>query len=233
MIGREYILEKVHEKFPDLLKLRFSINGANICDFSEKILYPFMIYQNTVGIDNRLITLYLPENSNASLLIPFFTAVGVYRRALQFVMSDQNYQNESFQNQVKKVVNNADVCSIIYIDFINRILVLRDGRGGEREISFDQSSYKIKWNYPAALNLYEKIEKFDKIDKLTKKDIFSFPIDPSKKHSNGVLIFTNTSKFESLLDNVKISDNDIKAHLRIQKAIFPNNDSSVQLKNIS
>lgn len=233
MIGKEYILEKVHDRFPDLLKLRFSINGTNISDFSEKILYPFMIYQNTVGTDNRLITLYLPQNSNASLLIPFFTAVGVYRRALQFVMANQNYQNESFQNQVKKVVNNADVCSIIYIDFINRILILRDGRGGEREISFDQSSYKIKWNYPAALNLYEKIEKFDKIDTLTKKDIFSFPIDPSKKHSNGVLIFTNTSKFESLLDNVKVSDNDIKAHLRIQKAIFPNNNDAVQLKNIS
>ncbi len=122
MINKDYIFEKIQEKFPDLHRISFTVNGKTISDYSEKILYPFLIYQNTVDTLNRLITIYLPENSNSSLLTPFISAVGVYRKALQFLMQNQKYINETFPNQERQVVYNGYVCSIIRIDYINRLI---------------------------------------------------------------------------------------------------------------
>jgi len=233
MINKNYISEKIQERFSDLLRIKFSINGNVISDFSEKTLYPFMIYQNTVDTLNRLITVYLPENSNAALLTPFISTVGVYRKALELEMGNQNYKNVVFPNQAKQVVHNGDICSIINIDYINRLFVLRDGKGTEHDVLF-KSAYQLNWTvYPSSKDISKKIEEFSKIDKLGKKDIFTFPLVPKKEYFQGVLLFTNVSKFETLLRTIKISDSDIKEHLKILKASFNADGESIDFTRIS
>ena len=232
MLNKNYISENVQKRFSDLHRVNFSINGRDITDFSEKTLYPFMIYQNTIDTLNRLITIYLPENSNAALLTPFISAVGVYRKALESVMQNKNYNNVAFPNQVKLVVYNGHVCSIITIDYINRFIVLRDGRGYEYDISFD-STFQLIWKYPGSNDVLSQLENFIKIDTLRKKDIFTFPLVPKKEDFQGVLLFTNVSRFETLLRTIKISDSDIKEHLKILKTSFNADGESIDFTRIS
>lgn len=233
MINQNYVSSKIEEKFPELQRISFSINGNILTDYSENSLYPFMIYQNTIDTLNRIITIYLPENSNSALLTPFIAAVGVYRKALKLLTQNLSYKNEQFPGQSKQIVYNGKVCSISRIDYINRILILIEGRGLHHEIPFSGVNI-LNWSfYKNSTDILNKIEAFKKIDTLKKKDIFTFPLTPSKEHYHGIALFTNVSKFESLLRTIKISDSDLREHLNILKTCFCTDNESIEFHNIS
>lgn len=223
MIDKNYLTEIVRSNFPDLASTSFNFNKLAISSFTESTLLPFLVYQNTIDTNHRLIGLFLPETCNSINLVPFYVIMGHYRKALNKIMQTNKFQNQSFGRNEKQVVFNGDICIVSSIDFINRQILLRLGGGREINLPF-QETFKIKWNFKNALDLRNKIESFDEIDFASSHNIFTFPLSPNENQYEGVIIFTNTSKFESILRNVKISGNDLRDHLNIQKAIFQSND---------
>jgi hypothetical protein len=220
MLDKNYLAEIAQTNFPDLANTNFQFNNIRVSSFTESILLPFLVYQNTVDTNNRLIGLFLPENSNIINLVPFYAIMAHYRKALNKIMQTKKYQNQTYGRNEKQVVFNSDICIITSVDFINRQLVLRTGGGREINLSFNQTN-KISWQYDNAQDLCKRIDSFDTIDKANKHNIFTLPFLPSENQYEGVIIFTNTSKFESLLRNIKISKNDIRDHLNIEKVAFP------------
>src|SRR4051812_2610260 len=120
MLDKNYLKDAVLETFPDLLNTEFIFNDARIQKFSEKILLPFLVYQNTTDANHRLIGLFLPENCSSKHLVPFYIIMSQYRKALDAVMHDKDFQNKSFKSGEKQVVYSGDICDIASVDFLNR-----------------------------------------------------------------------------------------------------------------
>jgi hypothetical protein len=231
MLDKSYLKEIIQNSFPDIANTKFSLNNTPVSHFTENSLLPFLVYQNTIDVHHRLIGLYLPQNCSIINLIPFYVMMGQFRKALDTVMQAKNYQNQSFGSNEKQVVFNGDICNISSIDFINRRLIFRSGRGRVINLPFLES-YKIKWSNNAR-DIEKKVESFEEIDRAGSGNIFSFPISPRDNLYEGVIIFTNTSKFESLLRSVEISGTDLREHMNIQKVVFPSKDEDIRFTRLS
>jgi hypothetical protein len=235
MLDKNYLDEVIASKFPDLDNTKIEIDGESISTFTLGKLLPFLVYQNTIDNNHRIIGLYLPEEKDTVNLLPFYVIMGQYRKLINTLMEENDFQYNHFDshsiNRFYDAVYNASSCKIISVDFINRQINLRTGRGNQINIPFSES-YKI--SFPNSQNkLKQKIENLDDIDNARQNNIFTFPIQPNEKHYEGVLIFTNTSKFETLLKTIKVSGNDLRDHLNIEKVTFPNNEEDLKFVRLS
>jgi hypothetical protein len=231
MLDKKYIKEEVKRLFPDLVNTNITLNDRVSDLFFENTLLPFLIFQNTVDVNHRLIGLFMPEASSSNHLVPFYVILGQYRKALNKIMSSQSFQSESYEANQKQIVINGNISSIISADFMNRQLVTRSGDGRELTVPFLES-YKLNWNYRSAIDIRNRLEAFEKIDKSGSGNIFNVPIAPKQHDYEGVIIFTNTSKFESLLKNVKVSGSNLKEYLNIEKVVFTH-DQNIQFVRVS
>lgn len=232
MIDRIYLEEMIEKKFPDLKNTDFICNNIHNYKFTEQSLVPFLVYQNTTDTDHRLIGLYLPEASVISNLVPIYIIMGHYRKALDRVMTKYQYQNKFYVDGSKQVVINGGICNITAVDFLSRQLICRAGMGRTITVPFSQRN-SLKWYYKSATDILEQINLFVKKDKAANGNIFSFPFTPDDKHHEGVIIFTNTSKFESLIRNVQVSGTDLRDHVNIEKVVFPLNEGRIKFVSLS
>lgn len=231
MLNKNYLLDFISKEFPDLKNTRFNINDVSISAFTENTLLPFLIYQNTTDSKNRLIELYLEENSSSANFLPFYVAVGFYRKAVNKALSDQKFSSQKFQPEKKKVRYEADICSITEINFLSRTLQLRSGVR-EFELSFDED-YKLRWDgYNSSRDIKQKLDSFYELYGASQDNIFTMPFDISNRHHEGVILFSNVTKFEMILRNLKVSGNDLRQHLNIQRVVF-NSDIKFQLISAS
>ncbi|GAB3688513.1 hypothetical protein GCM10027592_03540 [Spirosoma flavus] len=219
MIDRSYLEEVIEKHFPDLKNTGFSYNDALTPAFSEQKLLPYLAYQNTIDVRHRLIGLYLPERCSSNL-IPIYIIMGQYRKALDKIMAQAQFKNQAFENGKKQVVYNGSVCCITAIDYLNRQLVFRSGTGLVTTMPFAEK-YRLSWPYKNAEDIKKQVSQFVSNYQAANGNIFSFPLAPADKHYEGVILFTNTSKFESLIRNVKVSGADLRDHINIKKVVFP------------
>ncbi len=231
MIDKKYLKDQIVEFFPDLENTKFRINNTIVSSFTEQLLLPFLIYQNTVDIFNRSIGLYLPRNSTISNLIPFYVVISQYRKALDNLITSKGFKSQSFKPNEKLLNFNGSICSITTVDFINRQIVFQSGRGVSTTLSFF-NTYNIIWQN-SSLDIKQKIESLELIDKSSNGNIFTYPISTKENKIEGVIVFTNTTKFESLLRNVKVSGTDLREHINIQKVDFSSRDGSIKFKSLS
>src|SRR5690349_6456985 len=136
MLDKHFLKDLIIKNFPDLENTSFEFNDKQSQSFSKKYLLPFLIYQNTVDSNNRLISLFLPNDKSLTNLIPFYVILGQYRKAIDIAMNDMNFQNQTFKLNEKPVSYNGEICSLILIDFINRKIHLQSGRGSETQVTF-------------------------------------------------------------------------------------------------
>ncbi|HEV7346874.1 hypothetical protein [Telluribacter sp.] len=226
MINIELITQIIQTYFPDLANTYFSINNNTTPTFTERYLLPYMIYNNSVNPQNRVIGLYLPEDYNIVNLIPFYIIMGKYRKALN--NTQHGFTNQYYTLGQKQVVYKGNICSITSVEFINRQITITSGIGHIIKMTFT-NLYQLQWEYRSAHDVRDLICSFKKIDKAVEGNIFNFPIPPTYDEYEGAIIFTNTSKFESLLQNVKVSDSDLRKHLNIQKVVFSPDEIKFQL----
>src|ERR1700754_828098 len=152
MLNKNYIADYISKEFPDLKNTGFNLNDADISAFTERTLLPFLIYQNTVDSKNRIIELYLQENSASIHFLPFYVAVGFYRKAVNAALTTARFKTEKFAPNQKTVRYNSSICSITGINFISRTIQLRSGIS-EQQLSFEDD-YKLKWdNYKNSADL--------------------------------------------------------------------------------
>jgi len=234
MLDKEYLSEIITSKFPDLYNTKFEINSQTISSFTLGNLLPFLVYQNTIDLNHRLIGLYLPEDKSIINIVPFYMIIGQYRKLLNKAMEVNNYQNNSYSVDQIQVTFGGSIAYISSVDFINRQLNLKFAQGKEMKLPFVKS-YKIAFLNKHGQTLNNKIEAFEKIDQADQTNIFTLPFDLKENQYEGVIIFTNTSKFESLIQNIKVSGNDLRNHLNIEKVVFPSNSSEhkfIRLSNL-
>lgn len=231
MLDKVILNESIQDLFPDLVNTKFWYNNKVASLFTEQALLPFLVYQNTIDDQHRLIGLYLPVSCSVTNLIPFYIMMGHYRKALNSVMQQNDYQVQTFKPNEKQIYYNGGVYSLISVDFINRQITFKSGVGKIISVSFLQS-YNIKWG-KSSLDIGDKIDSFERIDNASQQNIFTFPIPLNYQKTEGVIIFTNTSKFENLLQNVKVSGTDFREHLRIEKAVFSSNGVDIKFELLS
>ncbi|MCX3263713.1 DISARM anti-phage system protein DrmE domain-containing protein [Pedobacter agri] len=218
MISKAYLETVISEEFPDLKNTRFTMNHRSLRLFSENTLLPFLIFQNTTDSKNRLISLYMQSGSPGMHLLPFYIALGFYRKAANAALNAQDFFTTRFQPEMRKVVVNGSVCSVTMVDYLSQSLMLH-GQNRHFEIPFSQD-YKIKWAYSNAHGLRELIDRFQRIQKASDGNIFSLRLKENDKSHEGLILFTQPSRFETLLGNVTISGSSLKEHLNIQKTVF-------------
>lgn len=221
MLDKNYLTEKISSIFPDLSNTKFEINSQIISSFTLGNLLPFLVYQNTIDINHRLIGLYLPDKKKSSNILPFYVIMGQYRKLLDSTLKFNNYQNQVFSRDQIQVTYKATIYYILSIDFINRQIKLISGRG-EVNLPFIES-YKLTFLNKYDLKISDKIDAFEQLDNARLTNIFTFPLSPKESQYEGVIIFTNINKFESLIKTIKISGNDLRDHLNIEKVVFPSN----------
>lgn len=232
MIDKNNLNKIISDEFPDLKNTKFSVNNSQIQSYTDGTLLPFLIYQNTTDSHSRLIELYLQENSSSIHLLPFYIAVGFYRKAINNALNAKKFKNEKFLLDKKKVVYQGSICSIVGINFFSKTLQLRSGIK-EVEVPFYES-FRLSWNgYQNSIDIKDKIESFERITDVSDNNLFSLPIPKEYKDHEGIVLFSNVSKFEVLLRNLKVSGNDLRAHLNIQKTVFNLNEEEIRLKHIS
>lgn len=232
MLDRLYLENKIFSTFPDIYNSKFEINNKQISTFSESTLLPFLVYQNTIDKNHRLIGLYLSGNTNIINLVPFYILMGQLRKALNNVMVTKGFQNQSYKTDEVQITYNASIGYVTAIDFINSQIDLKFGIGNEKKISF-KNSYNIKSYNDNSETLLNKLYEFESISKADKTNIFTFPVSPKSDHYEGVIMFTNTSKFESLIRNLRVSDDDLRSNVNIEKVTFPINENECQFSRIS
>lgn len=221
MLDKNYLTEKISSIFPDLSNTKFEINSQIIYSFTLGSLLPFLVYQNTIDINHRLIGLYLPDKNKSSNLLPFYVIMGQYRKLLDSTLKFNNYQNQVFSRDQIQVTYKATIYYILSIDFINCQIKLISGRG-EVNLPFLES-YKLTFLNKYDLKISDKIDAFEQLGKARLTNIFTFPLSPKESQYEGVIIFTNINKFESLIKTIKVSGNDLRDHLNIEKVVFPSN----------
>ncbi|WP_207497058.1 hypothetical protein [Aridibaculum aurantiacum] len=230
MLNKAYIQHSISCECPDLRNLQYEINGCIVSDFTASQLLPFLIHQNTVDRNHRIIGLY-PSNSTTTInLVPFFVIMGQYRKALSLSMKRHDFGNLAYGPNCKQVVLNGTIYDVRQVNFIDRSLIIQAGTGGDKSIPFDET-YKLNWLSNSNF-LRDKIEKFADLDQAVEQNIFTLPILP-QDNFEAVVLFTNISKFESLLKNVKVAGTDLRRHLNIQKVIFPANDAELRFQRLS
>lgn len=229
MINKEYLQKIISEEFPDLRTTRFTMNRKSLNRFSETSLLPFLIYQNTMDSKNRLIEIYLQPDSPSMYFLPFYIALGFYRKAVNKALNAEAFYSTRFQPNTKQVVVGGNVCSITTINYLSQTVLLY-GNTHHFEIPFDQD-FKLKWHYQNAFDLRDNITRFQKLRAASDDNIFSLPIRESDREHEGLMLFTQISKFELLLQNLTISGSGLKDHLNIQKTIFT--DDTISLKQLS
>lgn len=229
MIDKDYLQKIISEEFPDLKTTRFMMNREILNLFSETSLLPFLIYQNTMDSKNRLIELYLPSDSPSMYFLPFYIALGFYRKAVNKALNAEAFFSTRFRPNSKQVVVNGSVCSVTMIDYLSQNVLLY-GNTHHFEIPFDQD-FKLKWHYPNAHDLRASMARFQKLRAASDGNIFSLPIKENDREHEGLILFTQISKFELLLQNLTISGSGLKDHLNIQKTVFT--EDTISVKQIS
>ncbi len=232
-MNKNIVIEHIRENYPDIEKMNFSYGGINVDTFVESQILPLLFYYNATSQSNRIITLFLPQNSKASFLLPFVSAFASYRTSIIDTMKGSRFENKKFVNHEKQIVYNGTVYSIIYIDYITRHLILQDGCGRRYDVDFAEALYCCQWGYLNAKEIYETLKELEELHILEKKDVFKFPLNPFNHNYKGVMLFSNVSKFEELTKVVKINGNDIRDVLNVQKTIFSELRNSIELKPIS
>jgi len=214
----------IQKDFPDINHTEFVINGRGVEGFVQQRLLPFLIYQNTVDSSSRLITLFLEENSPSMHFLPFYIAYGFYRKAIDRIFSSTSFRSLNFPNQQRQVIErtSGNVCSITSVNFINRSLTVRTGTGRVMEIPFEED-YRLNWNYAQSDELKNNIRKFEHLFSASSRHIFSVPLPAGDEHE-GIVIFTQVSKFETLLHGVSISGQSLDENLHIEKTVFGKSD---------
>lgn len=230
MLDKDFLEENITNIFPDLNKTVFEFNELTKFSFTEGTLLPFLVYQNTIDKHNRIIGLYLPNNCTSINLIPFYIIIAQYRKALIRTMQQHNYLNKTYFNEEKLYLSDGTFYSLIYLDYINREVTLSPSKGRQIILPF-KNVLNEKWQQNAS-DIRDRIESFEKIDKANNQNIFTFPINLNDNQYEGVIIFTNISKFESLLSNVRISGENLKGNINIKQVVFPSNDT-IRLDNMS
>jgi len=231
MLDDKYIKGEAQRLFPDLINTKITFNNQLNVNYFETLLLPFLIFQNTVDQNHRLIGLYMPDSTSSNHMVPFFVILAQYRKALNSIMSSSTFKSESFELNHRQVRINGSICSVTSVDFVNRQLVIHSASGYESTISF-MESYKVSWDYRNSHDIRDKIESFEKLDRANTGNIFNFPLTPNQTDYEGVIIFTNIIKFEQLLNNVKISGSDLKDYLNIKKAVF-SSDQKITFVSLS
>lgn len=230
MLNKKYIANYISTEFPDLKNTAFNLNDAEISAFSENTLLPFLLYQNTVDSKNRIIELYLQENSASIHFLPFYVAVGFYRKAVNKALTAQRFKTEKFEPGKKSVRYNSSICSITGVNFISRTIQLRSGIG-DLELSFEED-YKLKWDgYTNSADIRERLNAFGKVDKASQQNIFTLPLLDGGRNHEGVVLFSSVSKFSTLLRNLRVAGHDLRQHLNIQAASFT--EDAIKLNLIS
>ena len=232
MLDKTYLEEKITATFPDIYNSKFEINGKKVSTFTESNLLPYLIYQNTIDKKHRLIGLYLSENTNIINLVPFYILMGQLRKALNNVMVTKGFQNQSYKSDEVQIIYNSSIGNVTAVDFINSQIALRFGMGNEKKIPFN-NSYGIKPYNSKSETLLNNLYEFDRISKADKTNIFTFPVTPSTDQYEGVIMFSNTSKFESLIRNLRVSDDDLRSNVNIEKITFPADGSELKFTRIS
>jgi hypothetical protein len=232
MLNKQFLEKTIQDNFPDLNRMEFSMNNHDLVRFTERSLLPFLIYQNTTDSQCRLISLFLEDNSPSIHLLPFYIALGFYRKTLDKALSAQNFASAKYPIDKYKIVYNGNIHSVVGLNFVSRIMIIKSGTGHEIEIPF-ADEYKISWRYPASNVLKMKIADFDKIAGASDNNLFSVPVSRKDDHHEGMVIFTNVTKFETLLRNLKVSGRDLASHLNIQKACFDVNSGTITFKLVS
>lgn len=229
MINKDYLHKIISEEFPDLRTTRFEMNRESLNLFSETSLLPFLIYQNTMDSKNRLIELYLQPDSPSMYFLPFYIALGFYRKAVNKALNAESFYNTKYLPNTKQVVVGGNVCSITTVNYlIQSVLLYGDSR--HFEVPFEQD-FKLKWHYKNAFDLRESIARFQRLRAASDGNIFSLPIKENAEEHEGLILFTQISKFELLLQNLTISGSGLKDHLNIQKTVFT--EDMISLKQIS
>jgi len=230
MLDKKYIADYISTEFPDLKNTGFNLNDAEVSAFSENTLLPFLIYQNTVDSKNRIIELYLQENSASIHFLPFYVAVGFYRKAVNKALTAQRFKTEKFEPGKKSVRYNSSICSITGINFLNRTIQLRSGIS-EHELLFEDD-YKLKWDsYKNSADIRERLSAFAQLDNASHHNIFTLPVLDGGRNHEGVILFSSVSKFSTLLRNLRVAGHDLRQHLNIQTASFA--EDAIKLSLIS
>ena len=232
MINKQYLEKIIDEEFPDLKKTQFKLNDESMGLFTERSLIPFLIYQNTTDSKYRLIELYLQENSPSYHFLPFYIALGFYRKTVDTALSNINFISKRFPQGKHNVVVRGTIYSVVKLNYLNRSMILRSGTGFDMEIPFSED-FRLLWNYPNGVEIKNKLASFDKIVKASDHNIFSAPVPKYDKNHDGMILFTNITKFNTLLRNLKVSGNDLSEHLNIQKTIFDNRSSTISFNQLS
>ncbi len=232
MINKKYLSPIINDEFPDLKNTQFEINGRAVSHFTENTLLPFLIYQNTTDSKNRLIQLFLQDNSPSIHFLPFYVAVGFYRKAIDTIFSGKNFSNLKYEVGKKKVTFNGNVCSITNVNFLNKSITLCSGTGFVFEISIAED-FRLGWRYPESNDLRRKLVDFDKVLGASDHNLFTLPIPKEDKNHEGIIVFTPISKFEALLRNLKVSGSSLNDYIGIHRTVFDNNSRSITFRQIS
>lgn len=197
----------------------------------EKTLLPFFFYFNCSATNRQVISLFFDESSIARKLLPAYLALGFYKHSIKHVLDRLNYQTQ-FPPFTIKVVHKGSVSFVESIDYLNRVICIKNGMGGVTYLNFDDA-YQLRWTYSGSKHIEKQLNSFIDLKKSENDDFFNFPIDPAKSEFEGVLFFTRKRAFIESLKGICINGAPITSGIHIQEVIYNREEDRYEFRSTS
>lgn len=221
----------IRQAFPDTKDVEFYVDGEPVKTWVEKMLLPFFFYSNSGSKNAQLLNLFFDEGSVSRRLLPAYLAISFYKHSIRKILDRLNYQTQFPANSVK-LVHKGSVSYLESIDYLNRIVKIKNGMGGVTHVKFDDA-YQLQWTYPKSRHIQKQLDNFKRLKASENDDFFNFPINPAISEFEGAIYFTSKASFMGSLRQIQINGNPITSSIHIQELVYDREHDSYEFRSTS
>jgi hypothetical protein len=219
-LHKKEVVAKIREDFPELLDMKVNAGRGELDLSIRNKLSAYLVYKNTIDEERRLITFFHPVDSAHYKLLPFYVVLALYKKEIIDTKDvlDLEHIND---NKGSSFYMNGSLCRLKYFDFETEKIVVKTATSNE--VHFDLETFLYMTNGKESLRdevrnnlLRSRLQNDQSIDGL-----LSYKRTIRKSNLNsGVIIFTQKSKFESLLRVLKIGGGYLTESVHVKKAVW-------------
>ena len=230
------IFELIQSEYPELQKLDVRVGESEVKFNRRSWLTPYLIYKNTLDQNRRFITFYHPAESQHYKILPFYIGLAVYKKTI--ADAEPELLSEELDHNDASIYINGSAYSFLSFNYERNSVMLKPSTSNVKEFDFDEFERLAVGHSEGIRQLIEKLKKQIELYKIKSDDsIIGLLNNRRRKRAfnldTGVIIFTNKSKFQGILDSISINSVQVKDAIHVVTAIWQNSSSSYKYKSIS
>ena len=213
---RDELFEKINDEFPELIRINASLKEQ--FNFVNSNLLPFLFYQNSKVQSSSFINVYTAGN-NALRALPLAVVLGFIKPEIDRLLSDKDFANFIPAHCIN-INHNGTVSLLEKVNYSTREIIIKDGGGKRSCIAFSNLVlWKNRYTYGTESSfIIDRIKEYLSLCQNVSVNPLSIPFEGKIRPKSGVVVFTNKSKFKSILNSLMFKDGStLKKYVNIQE----------------